>query len=298
MASVWVAGTPGGGKQGTTNAHAFFESLRANDSQGVETETASTSVGVVAMGVNDPLNVGSIFRLMGCFGATQFIHCHIGRACAGAGAGDLEVLRSVPERSQESCTVSTGPVSAQATRKIDVLCSDTNELLAVVNGLLVRVHTVQSRIDKVGHSLHKKGRKLPKEFWRGGNNSSNAFWRLPPIEAIVRTTARGTESLFYPFDTVHVSSFIHSMSKPRRPPFIFIETATAAVSINDFQFPPRCTIVVGSEEKGVPSQVLQSARLGYDSIVFIPMPGPHPSLNVVTALTCALFEYRKQWPAT
>ena len=37
------------------------------------------------------------------------------------------------------------------------------------------------------------------QFWRGGNNASVQFWKLPAIEAEVRKTARGMERMFSPF---------------------------------------------------------------------------------------------------
>lgn len=57
----------------------IFPSSRVTQANGSCDEDVGGRVGVVAMGVNDPLNVGSIFRLMGCFGADTFTHCHIGR---------------------------------------------------------------------------------------------------------------------------------------------------------------------------------------------------------------------------
>mmetsp|Transcript_22025 Transcript_22025/g.66066 ORF Transcript_22025/g.66066 Transcript_22025/m.66066 type:complete len:88 (+) Transcript_22025:24-287(+) len=86
------------------------------------------------------------------------------------------------------------------------------------------------------------------------------------------------------------------MATADRPSMVFIETATSAVSLHNYVFPRECAIVVGSEERGVPPKVLAAARRGVDAIVYIPMPGPHPSLNVATALSIALYEYRRQWP--
>ena len=81
-----------------------------------------------------------------------------------------------------------------------------------------------------------------------------------------------------------------------RLPIIAIETATSAVPLNDFKFPERCAIMVGSEGNGIDPRVCKLLRPGYDAFVIIPMVGPHKSMNVATALGVALYEYRRQWP--
>ena len=81
-----------------------------------------------------------------------------------------------------------------------------------------------------------------------------------------------------------------------RPPIVAIETATGAVNITSFQFPKRCTIMVGSEGSGISPKVLRAMVPGYDSFVVIPMHGKHHSLNVSMAAGIALYEYRRQWP--
>ena len=81
-----------------------------------------------------------------------------------------------------------------------------------------------------------------------------------------------------------------------RLPIIAIETATSAVPLNDFTFPERCAIMVGSEGNGIDPRICKLLRPGYDAFVIIPMVGPHKSMNVATALGVALYEYRRQWP--
>lgn len=54
----------------TTDAHEVFaKNLKA-------AKTAPAKATVIAAGVNDPNNVGSMFRLMGCFGLDQLLHVY------------------------------------------------------------------------------------------------------------------------------------------------------------------------------------------------------------------------------
>ena len=101
-----------------------------------------------------------------------------------------------------------------------------------------------------------------------------------------------------PFATEGGPAYVARLAADRgwRPPLVVVETAAGAVSLHGFAFPARCSIVVGSEDRGVDRALLQGLRPGYDSIVFVPMPGHHTSLNVATALGIVLFEYRRQWP--
>ena len=82
-----------------------------------------------------------------------------------------------------------------------------------------------------------------------------------------------------------------------RPPIIAIETATSAVDITKFVFPRDCFIMVGSEGSGIDPKILRAMAPGYDQLVYIPMHGPHHSLNVAMALNVALYEWRRQHPA-
>ena len=82
-----------------------------------------------------------------------------------------------------------------------------------------------------------------------------------------------------------------------RPPIVAIETATGAVDITSFKFPRDCFIMVGSEGSGIDPKILRAMAPGYDKLVYIPMHGPHHSLNVAMALNVALYEWRRQHPA-
>ena len=81
-----------------------------------------------------------------------------------------------------------------------------------------------------------------------------------------------------------------------RLPLVAVETAKGAVPLPSFKFPPRCIIVAGAEGSGVDVKLLRRLQPGFDAIVYIPMPGGHKSLNVAEAVSCAVYEYRRQWP--
>lgn len=187
-----------------------------------DTGTEKGGFGVVASGVDDPQNVGSICRLMACFGAAE----------------TLVLLH--PDRGNSSQSQSP-PVS-----------------------------------------------KLGPE--------SAGFWEVPQIAALVAKTSRGTHSLAWPPCSLSVQDFV-DQDQHSDVPLVVIETAADASSIRNFSFPRCCRIVVGNEGNGVSPRLLHALRRGRgDATVYIPMPGPHPSLNVATALACALYEYRAQWP--
>ena len=63
-----------------------------------------------------------------------------------------------------------------------------------------------------------------------------------------------------------------------------------------FSFPRRCVLLAGGEGHGVSREILNRMVVGFDAVVYIPMPGPHKSMNVATALGCAMYEFRRQWP--
>jgi len=93
-------------------------------------------------------------------------------------------------------------------------------------------------------------------------------------------------------------SYLERTGQGSRDPIVAVETSHSAVDINSFKWPERCHIMVGSEGGGISKKVMQGLRPGFDSVVIIPMAGPHKSLNVSTALAMAMFSYRSQWPGT
>lgn len=73
-------------------------------------------------------------------------------------------------------------------------------------------------------------------------------------------------------------------------PIIGLETAQGAVSIYDFTFPEKFTLVLGNEEYGLSDHWLKKS----DIILTIPMFGFKNSLNVASAFAITAFEIRRQ----
>ncbi|CAK0814142.1 unnamed protein product [Prorocentrum cordatum] len=123
------------------------------------------------------------------------------------------------------------------------------------------------------------------------------FFDLPAISRQIARTACGAERSAGPIEPLPLGAFLER-DRSCDVPLLVIETVNGATSLQDFEFPPCCRIVVGSEGRGVSSLLIQAmqARRG-DAALYIPMPGPHPSLNAAMALSCALYEYRRQWPS-
>ncbi len=135
-------------------------------------------------------------------------------------------------------------------------------------------------IKSLGRGCHKYAKR---ELIRIENYLSSLRSSLPPSDQRSNRKAEAKEAK-------------SNESIPSRPPIVAIETATSAVSIASFKFPPVCSIMVGSEGRGIDQRILAALHPGYDSIVYIPMYGPHHSLNVAMAVGIALFEYRRQNP--
>lgn len=98
----------------------------------------------------------------------------------------------------------------------------------------------------------------------------------------VRDTAMGTDEWVI---CQQVSSL---ESLPR--PIIALETSDDAISIYDFSFPEKFTLVVGNEEYGCSDEILEIA----DVIVEIPLRGRKNSLNVANAFAIAASEIVRQ----
>ena len=89
-------------------------------------------------------------------------------------------------------------------------------------------------------------------------------------------------------DKVPCFDFTKDLTLPR--PIIGLETAKEAVSIYDFTFPEKFTLILGNEEYGLSDEWLNQC----DQIVTIPMWGFKNSLNVASAYAIAAYEIRKQ----
>lgn len=69
-----------------------------------------------------------------------------------------------------------------------------------------------------------------------------------------------------------------------------IETSTGASNIFQTELPEKIVILVGSESKGLPQELLQKAAI----TVYIPMTGKCKSMNISQACAVSLFEWQRQ----
>ena len=91
----------------------------------------------------------------------------------------------------------------------------------------------------------------------------------------------------------HVQSFQNIPLKKLTRPIIVLETSENAVSLYDFIFPEKFTLVVGNEEYGCREETLRVA----DYILEIPLRGHKNSLNVANAFAIVASEVLRQRPA-
>lgn len=133
--------------------------------------------------------------------------------------------------------------------------------------------------------------------------TNQTYWSEPHVVAAIQSNSVGTSKRFQqdglPFESISACEYATVLSKEDHPPVIVLEAIAGAVSIYNFKFPKECEIMVGSENKGVTKEILKNLRRGVDAVVFVPMVGhaAHRSLNVASAMTIALYEYRRQWPS-
>ena len=69
-----------------------------------------------------------------------------------------------------------------------------------------------------------------------------------------------------------------------------LEQTTNSQSLHEFEFKPRCVLVIGHERLGITEEVLQIL----DRVVEIPVFGRPLSYNVATATAMTLYEYCRQ----
>ncbi len=96
----------------------------------------------------------------------------------------------------------------------------------------------------------------------------------PEHQQVRKTSMGSTDHLVY-----HCHTNIEQLARP----LIALETSDDAAALNQFQFPPSCTLVVGNEEYGISKEILLNA----DAIVEIPLYGKKNSLNVANAFAIA-----------
>ena len=77
-------------------------------------------------------------------------------------------------------------------------------------------------------------------------------------------------------------------------PCIALETVSGAPAVDAFNWPLPCALVVGNERFGLDPDVVEAC----DGAVRIPLAGRKNSLNVVAALTVALFAVTQHVHAT
>ena len=88
----------------------------------------------------------------------------------------------------------------------------------------------------------------------------------PGFKDRMRKAARGVEETgFVSRECWSPSAFLEHCAAPQRArfPIVAIETAPSAVSIHEFVWPERCTILVGSEGVGIHGKVVATLRPGY-----------------------------------
>ena len=79
----------------------------------------------------------------------------------------------------------------------------------------------------------------------------------------------------YPFVNLEKATSLDELPRP----WIALETAPHASSVQSFSFPSSCTLIVGNEERGVSQELLKRS----DVILQIPLRGRKNSLNVACA---------------
>lgn len=109
-----------------------------------------------------------------------------------------------------------------------------------------------------------------------------------PVQARIRKTARSADT-FVPWEICNAETFLQE-SVPSLQPLLAVELTTRSTNLFETQLPPSCALVVGSEQHGIPAEILRLCA----SAVHIPLYGVNGSMNVTHALAIALFEWRRQ----
>jgi 23S rRNA (guanosine2251-2'-O)-methyltransferase len=110
----------------------------------------------------------------------------------------------------------------------------------------------------------------------------------PPIQNRIRKTARNADTIV-PWDVCDMETFLQKHA-PLLQPLIAVELTTHSTSLFDTALAQPCTLLVGSEQSGVPAEILRVCQ----AAVHIPLFGINGSMNVTHALAIALFEWRRQ----
>ena len=71
---------------------------------------------------------------------------------------------------------------------------------------------------------------------------------------------------------------------------VALEQTANSVCINQFEFPPKCIVLLGEEQRGVPVELINLV----DTCVEIPQLGVLRSLNVHVSASLLIWEFTKQ----
>lgn len=109
-----------------------------------------------------------------------------------------------------------------------------------------------------------------------------------PLRTRIRKTARNADT-FVAWEICDVETFLQK-HVPSLQPLIAVELTTRSTNLFETELPQTCTLVVGSEQHGIPAEILR----GCERAVHISLFGVNGSMNVTHALAVALFEWRRQ----
>lgn len=108
-----------------------------------------------------------------------------------------------------------------------------------------------------------------------------------PVRTRIHKTARNADTLVL-WQVQTLAEFSKELGS--LPPLVAIELTTTSTSVFATRLPRSCTLVVGSEQYGIPELILERCEWA----VHIPLYGVNSSMNVTHALAVTLFEWRRQ----
>ncbi len=108
------------------------------------------------------------------------------------------------------------------------------------------------------------------------------------ITPVVSKTSVGASELMM---TIQVSNLVEAVKKCKKDGYevVTAEVGKEACSLEDFSFPKKTVLIMGSEGEGVRHLLSQQA----DHRVFVPMQGAIDSLNVSQATSVFLYHWRR-----
>ncbi|MBI4675731.1 MAG: TrmH family RNA methyltransferase [Chloroflexi bacterium] len=110
-----------------------------------------------------------------------------------------------------------------------------------------------------------------------------------PLQSRIRKTARNAD-LSVSWEICDAKTFLQKHVAALQP-MIAVEITTRSTNLFETELPQPCALVVGSEQHGVPAEILRVC----ERAVHIPLYGVNGSMNVTHALAIALFEWRRQY---